>query len=173
MHRRSPSRLTHAAASASILVSALVSACRSSPAPHEAPSSVENEPAAAAKPAEAEPAPPAWTSNARVVSNGGDWVLHVVPAPNELPDNEPFELRVWIARTEAPNELASGVALSVDASMPEHGHGMNRTPRISRGADGEFLVEGMLFHMTGHWELYFDVTAGALTERAQADVVLE
>ena len=57
--------------------------------------------------------------------------------------------------------------------MPEHGHGMNRVPRIEAKGGGRFRAEGLLFHMPGKWELYFDVTRGALTERAQADVHLE
>lgn len=116
---------------------------------------------------------PEWTKHARIESNAGSYVVHVQPAPAELPDNEPFELRVWIASAARPNEVQRNVRLAVDASMPEHGHGMNRTPKIVRAEGGEFVVQGMLFHMTGRWELYFDVTAGALTERAQADVVLE
>ncbi len=117
--------------------------------------------------------PPAWKQHTRVESSAGAYIVHVDPPPSALPDNETFELRVWIARAGAPHELARDVALAVDASMPEHGHGMNRTPKITRTEAGEFLVQGMLFHMTGHWELYFDVTSGALTERAQVDVVLE
>lgn len=109
----------------------------------------------------------------RIESNGGSYVVHVAPAPSALPDNESFELRVWIASSARPHELAPDVRLAVDASMPEHGHGMNRTPKIARAQSGEFVVQGMLFHMTGRWELYFDVTSGALTERAQADVILE
>jgi hypothetical protein len=57
--------------------------------------------------------------------------------------------------------------------MPEHGHGMNRVPKIEAKEGGRFRAEGLLFHMPGRWELYFDVTRGALTERAQTDVHLE
>ena len=57
--------------------------------------------------------------------------------------------------------------------MPEHGHGMNRVPKVAPRPDGGFHAEGLLFHMPGRWELYFDVTQGAVTERAQTDVFLE
>jgi hypothetical protein len=49
---------------------------------------------------------------------------------------------------------------------------MNRVPEVTRAGDG-FLVGGMLFHMPGRWELYLDVTEGALTERAQLEVLLD
>ena len=39
--------------------------------------------------------------------------------------------------------------------------------------EGQFRAEGMLFHMEGRWELYFDITDGPMTERGQAEVFLE
>ncbi len=152
--------------------------------PEPRPASEARAEAPPAKPLQAEPIatdapiaeptpPPEWTRHARVESNAGSYVVHVSPPPEELPDNEDFELRVWIARAAAPHEVAREVKLAVEASMPEHGHGMNRTPKIARGEGGEFVVQGMLFHMTGRWELYFDITSGALSERAQVDVLLE
>jgi cytochrome c peroxidase len=53
--------------------------------------------------------------------------------------------------------------------MPEHGHGMNRVPLITKIGDGEFLVQGMLFHMSGRWDLIVNVRA----ERAFAQAVFE
>jgi hypothetical protein len=104
-------------------------------------------------------------------SNGGSWLLELTPGPASMPDNESFrfEVRVADARSGA---AAADVALAVDAAMPEHGHGMNRVPRVSQLGAGHFLVEGMYFHMTGRWELYLDIRRGALTERAQCRVEL-
>jgi hypothetical protein len=31
----------------------------------------------------------------------------------------------------------------------------------------------MLFHMPGHWELYFDISRGGTSERAQFDIDLK
>ena len=50
---------------------------------------------------------------------------------------------------------------------------MNRVPRMIDQGGGGFRAEGMLFHMEGRWELYFDVSDGPLTERAQVEVFLE
>ena len=80
---------------------------------------------------------------------------------------------MWIALASAPHVLCEDISLTVDAAMPEHGHGMNRVPKIARADDGHFVVEGLLFHMTGRWELYFDITRGAVTERAQCEVELK
>ena len=65
------------------------------------------------------------------------------------------------------------LTVAVDARMPAHQHGMKQVPSVHPLGDGRFRVEGMLLHMTGHWELYVDVTSGAVTERAQWDLTLE
>ncbi len=104
-------------------------------------------------------------------SNGGSWMLELTPGPASMPDNESFRFEVRVADATS-GAAAADVALAVDAAMPEHGHGMNRVPRVSRLGDGHFLVEGMYFHMTGRWELYVDIRRGALTERAQCRVEL-
>jgi hypothetical protein len=45
----------------------------------------------------------------------------------------------------------------VDATMPEHQHGMNYRPRLVDLGSGRWRAEGLMFHMAGRWELRFDV----------------
>ena len=66
----------------------------------------------------------------------------------------------------AQTSLLSDAELSIDASMPEHQHGMNTVPVAAPNGDGTFFVEGMLFHMTGYWEISAEVTHGDTTETA-------
>ena len=47
--------------------------------------------------------------------------------------------------------------LKVDAQMPDHRHGMNYRPEVKPVRDGQWRVEGMLFHMPGRWQLAFDL----------------
>ena len=60
-----------------------------------------------------------------------------------------------------------------DAAMPQHGHGMNVAPTVKQVAPGTYRVDGMLFHMPGYWELYFDLSREGVMERAQGAVTLE
>ena len=61
----------------------------------------------------------------------------------------------------------------VDASMPEHRHGMNyKTTVVAKGA-GRYRAEGLLFHMNGRWEIAFDVMTGNTTERITTAVELQ
>lgn len=60
---------------------------------------------------------------------------------------------------------ANAILARVDATMPEHRHGMNYRPSVKRLGDGRWRVEGLMFHMPGRWELRLDVQAGGTTEQ--------
>ena len=98
--------------------------------------------------------------------------VHWQSEPAAIERGRPFVLRVWIT-PQGRTDLVPWAKLSIDADMPEHLHGMNRVPRITQHADGSFLVEGMVFHMPGRWDLYFDVHEAAIVERGQVALDLE
>jgi hypothetical protein len=102
----------------------------------------------------------------------GRFDLNYIALPTgDVPLNAPFKMVVLVAPVE---QSGSGeFALSVDAAMPEHGHGMNVEPQVTALGKGRFSVEGMLFHMPGRWELYFDITRDGVTSRAQDEITLE
>ena len=45
--------------------------------------------------------------------------------------------------------------LKVDATMPEHRHGMNYAPSVKKLGPGRWQAEGLMFHMPGRWEFVF------------------
>ena len=123
-------------------------------------------------PADATAASP-WKGGAAILSNDGAWkVVYKVDDPG-IRRGEPFDLDAWVFAPDDAARPRSDVSLAVDAAMPQHGHGMNRVPKIEKLPDGGFRAEGLLFHMPGKWELYFDVARGPLVERAQVDVEVE
>ncbi len=91
--------------------------------------------------------------------------------------------RYTIAYTTAPDPIVAGrhfvvdfavcsragsaapQSVRIDASMPEHKHGMNYRPGVTATRPGMYRAEGLLFHMSGRWELVFDLMAGNTTER--------
>ena len=93
--------------------------------------------------------------------------------PAKIEVGKPFSLDiVTCPKGSAPTPAG----LAVDAFMPEHGHGMNykasvKTPAVGKPA--RFLAEGLMFHMPGRWDLYFDVQSSAGTERLTRRIVLE
>lgn len=47
--------------------------------------------------------------------------------------------------------------LDIDVVMPHHGHGMNIKPIIFNQGNGVFLVDSLLLHMPGKWEVLVDI----------------
>lgn len=105
-----------------------------------------------------------WTATR---SSDGGYEVRARARPAPLPLNEPFDLEIEVHGGD------ENVSLAADAAMPEHGHGMNVTPRVRSLGGGRFAVSGMLFHMPGYWEVYIDLTRGGVTERAQYSVTLD
>ena len=89
--------------------------------------------------------------------------------PEVLPFNEPFTLSVRVMDATS-HALLPEATITLDATMPDHGHGMNTTPRVTPNQDGTFRVEGMLFHMRGSWQLEVQVAGPAGTDRVALPV---
>ena len=106
-------------------------------------------------PASGVPAPgvPEGAETGTSASGRFELAWRVVDAPG-VPKNEPFALEFWLTRDGAP---LSDAQVIVRGWMPDHGHGMLRRPEVEDRGDGSYLVRGMLFHMGGFWELFFDV----------------
>lgn len=105
------------------------------------------------------------------LSNAGRYRVSWTPMPNPPVINEPCTLRVLV---EYSNGQPDGeIGLRVDAAMPAHGHGLVERPVVQPVGRGVFGVEGLRFHMAGHWELYFDISTAGYTERAQFDIDLD
>ena len=73
----------------------------------------------------------------------------------------------------AKGQGASSTGLRVDATMPEHRHGMNYRPTVAAKGPGRYVAEGLMFHMPGRWQLVFDVEGKGGTDRLATDILLE
>ena len=65
-----------------------------------------------------------------------------------------------------------GAELFVRCEMPAHGHGMNVEPKAQEEGSGRYLVDGMLLHMTGEWELGVDVVIDGRAESVSFPLTL-
>lgn len=68
----------------------------------------------------------------------------------------------WIFHIEdAAGEPVNNAKVSVTGGMPEHNHGLPTRPRMTDVlGDGDYVLDGMRFHMSGYWELTVTVEAG-------------
>ncbi|MBM3984281.1 MAG: hypothetical protein FJ296_01100 [Planctomycetes bacterium] len=86
--------------------------------------------------------------------------------PPGPPLNQPFSLRLRAEQVLPEPQSAPVRKVQFHALMPDHDHGMQRTPRLTQTAPGEYLVEGLLFHMRGRWVVLVDVFAGSASGQA-------
>jgi len=86
-----------------------------------------------------------------------------------LRKNEYLELEVFLFEGERP---LSGAQLAVSGWMPDHGHGLVAFPRVTEAGAGRYLVAGLLLHMRGQWQLFFDVERGGYSERIEFELEL-
>lgn len=91
-------------------------------------------------------------------------------APTAIPMAKHFTLSVQLCDGSA---VSKGMLKKVDATMPEHRHGMNYQPRITSLGDGGFRVEGLMFHMSGRWQIEFEVLHGKDVVRLLHDVQIK
>jgi hypothetical protein len=108
----------------------------------------------------------------------GDLVLAYRPLLG--PDHGANSSRIPMARHFAlevqlcdPSGASAARLRKADATMPEHKHGMNYRPVVTALGAGRFRVEGMMFHMAGHWQLTFEVQTATERVRLAHDVQIE
>lgn len=85
--------------------------------------------------------------------------------PEAIAVSRPFALLVTLCPADAH-------LLRIDASMPEHRHGMNYRPSLQELGDGVWRAEGLLWHMAGRWELRLDVEAAGARHTLRQSVTL-
>ena len=85
--------------------------------------------------------------------------------PRDIAVGRPFALQLKLCPADA--QLSA-----VDATMPEHRHGMNYKPSLKPLGRGRWRAEGLLWHMSGRWELRFDVLNAGARRSFTRDVTL-
>jgi hypothetical protein len=115
-----------------------------------------------------------------VTSAAGGFAMTFATSPWTIPLNAPFEVRFALWDADGVALDLDPAAVRVDADMPEHGHGMNVVPGVTRWAaertapdEVVYVARPLEFMMPGRWEIHVDVTRGAITERALVEVVVE
>ncbi len=79
---------------------------------------------------------------------------------------ESVELAVIVCDDNIP---WSGI-LSVDATMPMHGHGTNYLPEVTEISSGLYTVEGLVLHMPGSWRLEFVLAMADKVSRIAVEI---
>ena len=88
-----------------------------------------------------------------VVFYSDKFMIALRPEPIRLEVGQPFMLIMNVCTKGGD----AAELVRVDATMPEHKHGMNYAPTLKTTGNGRYRVDGLLFHMPGSWEVAFDV----------------
>ena len=101
--------------------------------------------------------------------DGANYVVAFSTKPQPIVANQHFVIDFEVC----PRSASAIDSVRVDASMPEHRHGMNYRAAVTRVKAQTFRAEGLLFHMQGRWQLTFDIVNGDRVERLATDIALE
>lgn len=105
-----------------------------------------------------------WTEETALETNAGAFYVMYSPDADPIPFNEPFSM-YWMVHDGADHsQMLLDAELGLAVTMPEHGHGMNTTPVVTRDQFGGFQVDGFLFHMRGWWAIEATATEGGVTD---------
>jgi hypothetical protein len=86
----------------------------------------------------------------------------------ELDPIEINKIHAWVlsVRTSSGDPVTTA-EISVLGGMPLHDHGMPTRPRVTEYlGEGRYRLEGMRFHMNGHWEVSVTVKADGKVDTA-------
>ncbi|MCK6529151.1 FixH family protein [Myxococcota bacterium] len=114
--------------------------------------------ARAGAPAPGVPSPPPPPGATEGLTTRGLYRVRYETEPSPIPLGQLFTVRTTV--TDAASGVpVTGGTVSVNARMPDHGHGMETAPESAPGdpTAGEYVTRGMKFHMPGSWTLTVDV----------------
>ena len=106
-------------------------------------------------------------SEAGDVANHASWVsgngLYRLSYSSNLSPIRINRLHSWNIRLETMDgHGVERAEFDVNGGMPIHDHGLPTEPRVTREiGDGDYLLEGVRFHMRGDWELVISVNSAA------------
>ncbi len=85
------------------------------------------------------------------------------------------QIHSWHVRViDGDDEVLELEELNVYGGMPEHDHGLPTQPQVtSRLDNGDYLLEGVRFHMQGHWQLQIELQLNGVTDTAIIDFDLQ
>ena len=80
----------------------------------------------------------------------------------------------WVVRVKTRDGApVLSAQITIRGGMPAHDHGLPTRPESTRNlGEGRYLIEGMRFHMAGHWEVILSIDTGARRDDVVIDLQL-
>jgi hypothetical protein len=105
-------------------------------------------------------------------SDNGLYRVSYMASTGNIPVNQMHEWTLHVENADgAPVEDAT---ITVDGDMPQHGHGLPTSPRVTEYlGNGDYLVEGLKFQMGGLWLMDVTITANGQTDAVHFNMLLK
>jgi len=88
------------------------------------------------------------------------------------------QMHSWIIEIKSENpavtaEEVGSAVISLTGGMPAHNHGLATSPQVTEYlGNGQFLLEGVRFHMLGQWTLQLQIQLAQNTYSALLELTL-
>ena len=94
------------------------------------------------------------------------------------PDRDPIpvnQMQSWTLHVEtAAGEPVEDAEIFVDGDMPQHGHGLPTQPMVTEYlGNGDYLVEGIKFQMSGWWVMDFTISSGDQSDFVRFNLLVD
>lgn len=110
-------------------------------------------------------------TSTKQVSGQGHFVAHIVKRPEPIKISQ---IHSWVLQvSDSSGNPVENAKITIDGGMPRHDHGLPTAPRVTGYlGQGQYLVEGMKFQMTGHWQVIFHIEASRQQDQVTFNIVL-
>ncbi len=100
--------------------------------------------------------------------------MFVISYESELQPVSINRIHNWIIHVETSDgRPVDGASITLVGGMPDHDHGLPTVPLATQSlGDGNYLVEGVKFHMNGWWQITVSITAGSEVDSVIFDLQL-
>lgn len=105
-------------------------------------------------------------------SDNGLFRVSYTASTGTIPVNQMHE---WTLHVEsADGTPVENATITVDGDMPQHGHGLPTSPRVTEYlGNGNYLVEGLKFQMGGWWLVDFTISSNGQTDAVHFNMMLK
>ena len=105
-------------------------------------------------------------------SNKGLFSVSYTASTGTVPVNQ---MHQWTLHIEsADGRPVEDATINVDGDMPQHGHGLPTSPRVTKYlGNGDYLVDGMKFQMGGWWLMDFTISTRDQTDAVHFNMMLK
>ena len=111
------------------------------------------------------------TSSTRTSDQG----LYQVSISSQLDPIAINRIHNWTLYLEtADGQPVENAEITVDGGMPQHDHGLPTAPQVTQDlGNGDYLVEGLRFHMDGWWEIKFVIKSAGQSDGVTFNLLLQ